>query len=150
MLTLEAAINSITSKIETDFPTEAWYEEGIPTFDTLHVKAGKLQPYIVVQFADIVQGYGRSFAGTRGDDYDFPIRFAVVADTAENARNGRIAITDKFTGFQPDYCAEMMKRGGGGMFTVTSDSGAVVAYVAPVNFRTSLTLYEVPDPIVAP
>jgi hypothetical protein len=142
-LTLEAAIESITSKIDTDF-VQDWHEDGIPEFDSLKFKGGVLEPYIIVQFSDIVQGVGRSFAGTRGDDYDFPVRFMAVAPTAKIARQLRVKLTDKFTGFQPSYCAEMMKRGGGGLFTVTSDSGAVVAYVAPVYFRTSLTLFEIP------
>lgn len=142
MLTLEAAIESITDKIEADF-AEKWYEDGIPDFESLKYSGSVLKPYIVVQFADIVQGFGRSFAGTRGDDHDFPVRFQVVAPTAAIARMLRVKLTDKFTGFKPDYCGEMVKRGGGGLFTITNANNAVVAYVAPVSFRTSLTLFEV-------
>lgn len=144
MLTLEAAIDSITDKLTADFsPAQAWYEEGIPSFESLHYVNSTLKPYIVVQFGDLIQGFGRSFAGTRGDDHDFPIRFAAVAPTAKIARQLRVKLTDEFTGFAPDYCGEMVKRGGGGIFTVTNDNGAAVAYVAPVGFRTSLTLFEV-------
>lgn len=145
MLTLDAAINSITAKLESDF-TQDWYEDGIPSYESLKMSGGKLVPYIVVQFADLVQGIGRSFAGTRGDDHDFPIRFYAVADTGKKARQIRTKLIDKFTGFHPAYSAEMMKRGGGGLFTITDSNGAVVAYIAPTSFRTSLTLFEIPDP----
>lgn len=140
-LTLEAAIKSITDELD-DLPQD-WYEEGVPEFSSLHLTGGVLKPYFVVQFADIIQGFGRSMAGTRGDDHDFPVRFMAVAPTAKIARQLRVKLTDVFTGFQPDYCGEMVKRGGGGLFTVTNDNGAIVAYVAPVGFRTSLTLFDV-------
>lgn len=141
MLTLEAAIDSVLDALE-GLPQD-YYEEGIPTYDNLHYVAGVLKPYFVVSFGDITQGFGRSFAGTRGDDHDLPVRFMAVAPTAKIARQLRTKITDVFTGFAPDYCGELVKRGGGGLFTVTNDNGAVVAYVAPIGFRTSLTLFEV-------
>lgn len=141
MLTLEAAIQSVLDELDT-LPQD-WHEEGIPEFDNLHYVAGVLKPYFVVSFGDITQGFGRSFAGTRGDDHDLPVRFMAVAPTAKIARQLRTKITDVFTGFAPDYCGELVKRGGGGLFTVTNDNGAVVAYVAPIGFRTSLTLFEV-------
>lgn len=144
MLTLEAAIDSVLTKLEA-LPLDH-YEDGIPEFGNLRYKNGVLVSYYVVSFGDITQGFGRSFAGTRGDDHDFPVRFFCVAPKATDARKMRTKITDEFTGFAPDYCGELVKRGGGGQFTVTNDNGATVAYVAPVMFRTSLTLFEVPDP----
>lgn len=144
MLTLEAAIDSVITQLDTlPFPN---YEDGIPEFSNLHYSGGSLKPYYVVAFGDITQGFGRSFAGTRGDDHDLPVRFFCVAPRAADARKMRTQITDEFTGFTPDYCGELVKRGGGGMFTVTNDNGATVAYVAPVMFRTSLTLFEVVGP----
>lgn len=141
MLTLEAAIQSVLD--ELDALPQDWYEEGIPEFENLHFVGGALKPYSVVSFGDLTQGFGRSFAGTRGDDHDFPVRFMAVAPTAKIARQLRTKLTDVFTGFTPDYCGELVKRGGGGLFTVTNGNGSAVAYVAPVGFRTSLTLFEV-------
>lgn len=144
MLTLDAAIASIED--ELDNLVQSWYEDGIPTFSTLKFSGGKLEPYIVVSYGDLIQGFDRSMAGTRGDAHDFPVRFMAVAPSAKIARQLRVKLTDMFTGFSPDYCGELKKRGGGGIFTVINDNDAVVAYAAPVSFRTSLTLFEVPDP----
>lgn len=139
-LTLETAIQSIETVL--DGLPQDWYEDGIPTFDTLHMSGGILKPYFVVSYGDLIQQGSRNFAGTRGDDHVLPIRFMAVAPTAKIARQLRIKLTDVFTGFSPEYCGEMVKRGGGGTFTVVNDNDVVVAYVAPVNFRTSLTLFE--------
>jgi hypothetical protein len=145
MLTLDAAIESIEDVLDSQF-VQDWYEEGIPSFESLHFKNGNLMPYICVQYADLVQGIDRAMAGTRGDAHDFPVRFIAVSSSAKVSRQIRNKLIDKFTGFSPDYCGEMVKRGGGGAHTVVDDNGAVVAYIAPAMFRTSLTLFEVPDP----
>lgn len=144
MLTLDAAITSIETTLG-GLP-QAWYEDGIPTYDNLHLSGGVLKPYIVVSYGDIIQQGSRNFAGTRGDDHVFPVRFMAVAPTAKIARQLRVKLTDVFTGFSPSYCGELVKRGGGGTFTVISPNDAIVAYVAPINFRTSLTLFEVAQP----
>lgn len=143
-LTLEDAIASIETELD-DLP-QSWYEDGIPTYDNLHLTGGVLKPYIVVSYGDIIQQGSRNFAGTRGDDHVLPVRFMAVAPTAKIARQLRVKLTDVFTGFEPDYCGQLVKRGGGGTFTVISPNDAIVAYVAPVNFRTSLTLFEVAQP----
>jgi hypothetical protein len=140
-LSLNAAIGSIETQLNTF--AEDWYEDGIPTYSTLKKRGGNVVPYIVVSYGDLVQGRDRAVAGTRGDAHDFSVRFMAVAPTAKMARQLRTRLTDKFTGFSPDHCGQMMKRGGGGIFTMTDNNDAVVAYVAPVNFRTSLTLFEV-------
>lgn len=141
MLTLDAAITSIETTL--DGLPQAWYEDGIPTYDNLHLSGGVLKPYIVVSYGDIIQQGSRNFSGTRGDDHVLPVRFMAVAPTAKIARQIRVKLTDAFTGFSPDYCGELVKRGGGGTFTVINPNDVIVAYVAPVNFRTSLTLFEV-------
>lgn len=144
MLTLEAAIKSIEDKLDS-LPQE-WHEDGIPTFENLHLSGGHLVPYITVSYGDIIQGIDKSMAGARGHAHDFPVRMFAVAPTAKIARQIRVKLTDVFTGFSPDHCGQMQKRGGGGMFTMVDGSDVIVAYVAPVMFRTSLTLFEVPDP----
>lgn len=140
-LTLDAAIASIETKLNT-FP-QSWYEEGVPTYQSLHLSGGVLKPYFVVQYGDLVQGINKSMAGTRGDAHDLPVRIIGVAPTAKIARRLRNKAIDEFTGFSPDYCGEMQKRGGGGVFTVTDPSDVIVAYLAPAMFRTSLTLFDV-------
>lgn len=142
MLTLDAAITSIETQLNT-LP-QPWYEEGVPTYENVKLSGGNLIPYITVQYGDIIQGRDKNMGGTRGDAHDFPVRMFTVAPTAKIARQLRTKLTDVFTGFKPDYCGEMQKRGGGGMFTMTDDNDVIVAYVAPVMFRTSLTLFEVP------
>lgn len=139
-LTLEDAIASIES--ELDALPQSWYEDGIPTYENLRLSGGILKPYFIVSYGDLIQQGSRAVAGTRGDDHVFPVRFMVVAPTAKIARQLRVKLTDVFTGFSPDHCGELVKRGGGGTFTVIAPNDAIVAYVAPVNFRTTLTLFE--------
>lgn len=137
-VTIGDAIESIESVL--DGLPQDWYEEGVPTFETLHMTGGILQPYFVVSYGDVIQQGSTAFAGTRGDDHVLPVRFMAVAPTAKIARQLRVKLTDVFTGFTPDYCGEMTKRGGGGTYTVTNANDVIVAYVAPVNFRTTINL----------
>jgi hypothetical protein len=137
---LDAAIASIETQLNT-LTGFTWYEDGIPTYENLHLSGGILKPYIVVSYGDISEGFDKSMAGARGNAHDLPVRFYAVAPTAKIARQVRGKLTDKFTGFMPAHCAELRKRGGGGLFTMVDNNGAIVAYVATVSFRTSLTLF---------
>jgi hypothetical protein len=137
---LDAAISSIQTKL--DSLPQPWYEDGIPEYENLHLSGGNLVPYIVVSYGDISEGFDKSMAGARGNAHDLPVRFYAVAPTAKIARQIRTKLIDVFTGFKPDHCGELRKRGIGGTFTMADDNGAIVAYVATASFRTSLTLFD--------
>ena len=140
-ITLNDAIESIEDHLG-NLP-QPWYEDGIPTYETLKMSGGVVKPYFLVSYGDILQQGSRAFSGTRGDDHTVPVRFMAVAPTAKIARQLRVKLTDHFLGFAPDYCGEMTKRGAGGTYTITDANDEIVAYVALVNFRVTLNVFEV-------
>lgn len=117
-------------------------EQAVP--DVASVKrnaAGKITPYIAVQFGDIQEGRGHNFAGPRHDDYQLPVYIQVIAADAKDARKGYNRVIDKMLGATFPWTGNIRKRPGGGMWAMTSSNGATEAYMFPASF-TLLVQYE--------
>lgn len=110
-------------------------EQGIPDIDTvLRNETGDIEPYIAIQFGDLQQGRGRSFAGPRGDDYILPMYFQCIAPTPKIARTLQNKLLDEMLGEGFSWAGQVRKRAGGGMFTMTNSNAATEAYTMPSSF----------------
>lgn len=130
---------------------------GVPTLETLRLTSGRLRPYLVVNFSDIIRQGSKSFGGTRGDDYIQPVNFFCVAphkltdadqDIAEELQIRVIQGSGAFpgiTGHNVPYGGEMVKRGGGGMYVMSDASSKPVADIAFASFSVTVQLLDIPE-----
>jgi hypothetical protein len=144
-LTLTLIRDEVEELLNDEF-AQPVFRGGVPTGDTLVYVGTKVNPYLVLNFADIGRGAGRVFSGTRGDDYNQPINVFCVASTSDIAEGLQIKVIDKLLGFSPQYAGQLVKRGGGGTFIVTNSAGAVAAYVSMVSFTCTIQLLEIIAP----
>lgn len=152
-MTLSIALmrDDIVAKAETDF-AQPIYRGGVPTLETLVLgPSGRISPYIVINFSDIIRQGSKNFAGTRGDDHLQPINFFCVAPHPVSASDAPIAeqlqikVIDKFLGYNVLYGGEMVKRPGGATFVMADSSGRPVADVSFVSFNVTVQVLDVPD-----
>lgn len=149
-LSISLVRDDIIAKAETDF-AEPIYRGGVPTLETLIMTNGRVRPYIVVNFSDIIRQGSKNFAGTRGDDHIQPVNFFCVAPhpvgalDAPLAEQLQIKVIDKFLGYNVPYGGEMVKRPGGGMYTFADASNRPIADIAFVSFNATVQVLEIPD-----
>lgn len=151
-MTLSIALmrDDIVAKAETDF-AQPIHRGGVPTLETLIMTNGRVQPYIVINFSDLIRQGSKNFAGTRGDDHLQPVNFFCVAPHPVSASDAPIAeqlqikVIDKFLGYNVLHGGEMVKRPGGGMFVMSDAASKPVADIAFVSFNATVQVLEVPD-----
>lgn len=111
-------------------------EQGIPDINTVRRNSvtGEIEPYIAIQFGDLQQGRGMSFAGPRGDDYVMPIYAQCIAPEAKTARQLQNKLVDVLLGEGFPWSGNVRKRPGGGMYPMTNSNSATEAYTSPSSF----------------
>lgn len=151
-MTLSIALmrDDIVAKAEADF-AQPIYRGGVPTLETLIMTNGRVNPYIVINFSDIIRQGSKTFAGTRGDDHIQPINFFCVAPHPVSASDAPIAeqlqvkVIDKFLGYNVLYGGEMVKRPGGGMYVMADATSKPVADIAFVSFNATVQVLDIPE-----
>ena len=120
------------------------YEQAIPDADTVLKVAGKIEPYIALQFGDLQDRVsGRGFSGVRHNDYELPIYIQVVAaDMAKGRKIRDGAVLDMMLGFSQGWTGEVRKRPGGGMWPITNSNGATEAYLYPSSWAVTVQLHD--------
>ena len=111
----------------------------VPGAEDIRVKDGQVDPYVVVNFSDIISGIGRAFIGARGDDYVQPINTVSIAHDYDTARWMQQKLNLVSLGYKPLGIAEVYKRAGGGVFITKTEDGAE-AYMAPASFAITVQL----------
>lgn len=143
MISLEAIQEEILAELDAQF-VEKVYEIAIPNSTTVPKSSGgRFNPYITIQFGDLQQGFARNMASSRNDDYYMPVYIQFVASEAKTARQLYNKCIDKMLSFKPEYGSELVKRPGGSMFPVTSDTGATVAYLFACSFSVTVQILTV-------
>lgn len=131
---IEGIQQAILNALESQFPQPV-VEQGIADAETVLRNAhGGIDPYIAIQFGDLQQGRGFSFAGPRGDDYILPMYFQCIAPTPALARGLQNRLVDMMLGRGFSWAGQVRKRPGGGMFSMTNSNNATEAYTMPASF----------------
>lgn len=104
--------------------------------------AGKIQPYIALQFGDLQDGHTQAVAGVQGNDYYMHIYLQAVAADAVTARKMANKLVREVLGFSTRWTGQVRKKPGGSMFPIASSNGATEAYQFPVSFAVTVQLNE--------
>lgn len=121
------------------------FEQGVPDAQTVRKVNGKILPYVTVQFGSLNPRYsGKTFVGVRTFDYDLAVRVQVVAADAAVARRIMFDnVYDAMVGLKFDWTGEVEPDRIGGVFPITTSSGATEAYQQASGFRVTLQLADV-------
>ena len=121
------------------------YRSGVP--DEVGIRrndAGKVTPYIAVQFGSVPNVYtGKSFGGVRGDDFDLNLYVQVVAaDSSLADKISHKVVWNTLLGYEPQDNGEMEPIRLGAALPVNASNGATEAYMAPSSYGVSVQMLE--------
>jgi len=146
MLNIESLRQEIMSTLNSGTSLTV-YRGGVPTTETIRYQNGKLIPYAVCNFSEVIPGRDRSFIGSRGDGYVFVFRVYVIAKDVEIAENWQSRIDDLMIGFAPTNSGEINKRFGGGVYTMYNERGGIEAFTTAATYNFQMQLMQQPDPV---
>lgn len=144
MLNIVEVQDQIFTSLETAIPQKL-YEQGIPDADTIRKVGGKVVPYVALQFGTLADTRsGRSFSGARTFDYELPVQVQVVAADPSVARKIMFSnVYSAIVGLQVKWISEVVPDRIGGVFPITTSSGATEAYQYASGFKCTLQLSDV-------
>lgn len=118
---------------------------GVPTAETLERTDGRLQPYVVLRFADLMPAATRqgSFGGALHDGYYSYVDGLCVAETDDEARELASLVNAKLLGRTFPNTDQLRRNFGGGMYAVESGNRLPEAYVAVTSFRFNTNISAV-------
>lgn len=141
-LNLVTLQNQILEHFENAIPQRV-IEQAIPDAQTvLRTADGKIPYYVAIQFGDIQNRFrGKTFAGTRHDDYDLIMYTQVIGPDPKMVRTiASENVLDALLGFEADWASHIVKRPGGGMWPLTQSNGATEAYMFPGSWAITFQL----------
>lgn len=142
---IEDAQEQILALLVSSIAPRSVYEQGVPDGDNVRRDAaGKVVPYVAVQFGDISEGATNAMIGPRGDDYTLQVRTQCVAADAKTARRLANKTVNVLLGMSFPWTGNIRKRLGGGMWGITASNSATEAYVFPASFNVTVQ-YNNPD-----
>lgn len=116
-------------------------EQAVPDAQSVRrTSSGRIEPYVAIQFGDILGGATRSMAGVRGDDFVLPIYVQSLAGNAKDARRISNKITNVFLGETFPWAGSVRKRPGGALLPVVASNGATECYLYPTSFGLLIEL----------
>lgn len=134
MLSIEETQDAILATLTAEF-VQPIVEQAVPNTQTVkRDKAGKIQPYVAVQFGDLQEGNVHSAAGPEGDDYRIPIYIQAIAGSAKVARQLANKTIRTLLARDFPWSGSIRKRPGGGMWPIVQSDGATEAYMFPASF----------------
>ncbi len=134
MLSLEEIQEGVLTLLQSSF-VQPVVEQAIPDrFTVQRDKAGKIKPYLAIQFGDISQQGSRAMIGPTGDDYVLPLYIQSVAPDAKTARKLSNKVVKTLLGISFPWSGSMRKRPGGGYYPIVGSDGATEAYQSPTSF----------------
>lgn len=141
-LNLVTLQDEILEHLENSIPQQV-VEQAIPDAQTVvRDSKGKIPYYVAIQFGDIQERFmGKTFSGSRHDDYDLLVYTQVIGPDPKNVR--RIAsenVMNAMLGFEADWASFIRKRPGGGMWPLTQSNGATEAYMFPGSWAISFQM----------
>lgn len=136
---LEQVQEDILAFIDAQIP-QTVVEQAVPDSTTVRRVNGKIEPYVAIQFGDILGGATRSMAGVRGDDFILPVYAQSLAPTPKIARQVSNKITNIFLGETFPWAGSVRKRPGGTLVPVVASNGATECYLYPSSFGLLIEL----------
>lgn len=145
MTTEELIQEAILTALDSALAQEV-VEQAIPDAQTVkRDSSGNIKPYVAIQFGDLQQGVGRSFAGPRGDDYILPVYVQAVAPTAKIARQIINKVRNVMLGADYPWSGNVRKRSGGMLYPINASNSATEAFVSPASFGVVMQFGDLAD-----
>lgn len=120
------------------------HEGTVPDALSLQLRDGKLVPYYVLRFSDMMPASGGgSFMGAKYHEYYSYVDGICVASTPEKAREMASMFNATMVGKSFTNTSELSPAYGGGTFTVPSGERTPAAYVAITSLRYNINLSDV-------
>jgi hypothetical protein len=131
--------------VKTAIPQFLVETGGIPTAESLPFENGRLEPYIILRFSDMMpQQGGGSFGGARFDEQYSYVDALCLAETDTLARELAALVNAKMMGHSVANSSELGKTWGGGQFAIPSESNrSPVAYIVTASYRYTTNVEDV-------
>lgn len=144
-LDLSGVQADIFAYIVSSFPNLRVESGGVPTAESLPFVNGRLDPYIIVRFTDMMPSANEgSFMGPTHDGYYSMVDALCLAEDADTALDVANAVNLKMIGKKFENTGSMGKGWGGGRYAIFSEANRQpVAYVAGTTFRYSTNTKKV-------
>lgn len=144
-LDLFSVQQDILAYIKDEIPQFLVESGGIPTSESLPFKDGRLEPYVIVRFSDMMpQQGGGSFGGARYDEHYSYFDALCLGETDTDARDLANLVNSKLIGKVFPNASEIGKTWGGGQFAIFSEANRnPVAYVATASYRFQTNVEDV-------
>lgn len=144
-LNLFAIQDQILNYLQVSIPQFTVESGGIPTAESLPLQNGRLDPYIVMRFSDMMPtSGGGSFVGPTNDEYYSYIDCLCVGETDRDARELANLANSYMLGKKFDNASAISKAFGGGSFAILSSASKMPeAYIQITSYRMSVNLKDV-------
>lgn len=144
MLNIAQIQDAILGHLRDQVPQQV-YEQGIPDAQTVRKVNGKIVPYVAIQFGALAPHQrGTTFAGVRTFDHVLSAQVQVVAADPTVARKIMFdKVYDALVGLQIPWTAEVTPDRIGGVFPITTSTGATEAYQYASGFVVTIQLADV-------
>ena len=144
-LDLAAVQVAIFDYIDTELPNLTVESGGIPTAESLPFVDGRLEPYVIVRFTDMMPSANEgSFMGPTHDGYYSMVDALCIAEDATTALQVASVVNRILIGKKFDNTSTLGKSWGGGRYAIFSEANRQpVAYVAGASFRYSTNVKDV-------
>jgi hypothetical protein len=128
--------------LQTSIPQFTVESGGIPTAESLPIQNGRLDPYVVVRFTDMMPTSGDgSFMGPTHDGYYTYIDCLCVGETDRDARELANLANSYMLGKKFDNASAIAKAFGGGSYAILSSASKMPeAYIQITSFRAAVNL----------
>lgn len=144
-LDLFSVQQDIVEYLQTSIPQFDVNSGAIPTAQSLPLVNGRLQPYVILRFSDMMPtSGGGSFMGAQYDEYYSYCDALCVAETDTDARELANLVNSWMLGKKFDNASPIKKNYGGGQFAIVNEAGRQpVAFIAITSFRFAVNMTDV-------
>lgn len=117
---------------------------GVPEYETLKFVDGRMDPYVVLRFSEIMPASrGNSWGGAQQAEYYSYVDALCVGQTDTDARELSSLVNRYMLGKKFDNASEIRKIFGGGGFSVSDATRVPVAYISIASFAFNTNLEDV-------
>jgi len=142
---LFSAQEAIKAFVQAEIPQFVVESGGVPTAESLPFENGRLEPYIILRFSDMMPtSGGSSFVGALWDEYYTYVDALCLGETDTVARELAGLVNAKLLGQKFPNTGSVDKNYGGGQFAIFAEANRnPVAFVAVTSYRYAINMDDV-------
>jgi len=144
-LDLFSAQQAIAAYLQASIPQFTVETGAIPDGDSLPLEDGRLNPYVILRFTDMMpRSGGGSFMGPTHDEYYSYVDALCLGATDTDARELANLVNSYMIGKKFANTGALAKQFGGGRYAIFSEANRQpVAFVATTSYRYSVNTDDV-------